>query len=190
VASQVVYISADARYLLQGRLLDLESGTDLTEPVERGERLAIIDRVPESLMLIYEPEGEVRHTLTTFTDIDCPYCRRMHAEMEQLNARGIRVRYMLYPRAGLGSGQHAKAVNVWCAEDRNEALTLAKSGKTLPAADCETPIREHMALAQQLGLTGTPYTITDTGEKISGYAPVDKLVARLDASKERLAKAN
>ncbi|HEY5720486.1 MAG TPA: DsbC family protein, partial [Gammaproteobacteria bacterium] len=190
VGGQVIYITGDARYVLQGPVLDMVDGSNLTEPLERKVRLELLQKVPESMMVVFEAQGEARHTLTTFTDIDCQYCRRMHAEIDELNARGIRVRYMLYPRTGLGSPSHQKAVNVWCAEDRNSALTESKRGKTLERRDCPTPIREHMALAQQLGLTGTPFSITDTGEKISGYAPAAQMAERLDAAKAPLARAN
>ena len=111
----------------------------------------------------------------------------MHAEMEQLNALGIRVRYMLYPRAGPDSESFRKAVDVWCAEDRNAAMTRAKAGQTLPRGDCENPILEHMKLAIDLGLTGTPFSITDEGEVISGYAPAPQLAARLDGQDPRAA---
>jgi len=190
VGSQVLYTSADGRYVFQGRLLDIVKGEDLTEPAMNQVRKAMVDKVPESSMVIFEPQGEVRHTLTTFTDIDCAYCRRLHAEMADLNGRGIRVRYMLYPRSGVDTPSYYKAVGVWCAEDRQAAMTRAKRGETVPKLSCDNPVKEHMALAEKLGLTGTPFTITDTGEKIAGYAPAAKLQQRLDKSKIAQAKLN
>jgi thiol:disulfide interchange protein DsbC len=189
IGSQVIYASADGRYVFQGRLLDIVEGADLTEPAVREVRMALLDKVPESRMVIFEPQGEVRHTLTTFTDVDCTYCRRMHSEMADLNARGIRVRYMLYPRTGVNSPSYQKAVGVWCAEDRQVAMTRAKLGEPVPPKTCENPVQEHMALAVKLGLTGTPFTITDTGEKIAGYAPAERLLKRLEEAKAALAKA-
>ncbi len=186
IGTQVVYITGDGRLALQGRLLDLEQGTDLTEPVISDARLKLLAAIPEEKMVIFEPEGEVKHTLTTFTDIDCPYCRRLHAEMGQLNASGIRVRYMLYPRAGPKSESYRKAVDVWCAEDRNAAMTRAKAGQPLPRGDCDNPVLKHMELGVALGLTGTPYSITETGETVSGYAPAATLAARLDGRPEGL----
>jgi thiol:disulfide interchange protein DsbC len=187
IGTQVVYITGDARLALQGRLLDLENGVDLTEKVLTGARLELLASMPETNMVVFEPQGEVKHTVTTFTDIDCPYCRRMHAEMAQLNELGIRVRYMLYPRAGPQSDSYRKAVDVWCAEDRNDALTRAKAGQPVARADCANPVMEHMQLGVELGLTGTPYSVTDKGEIISGYAPAPQLAARLDGRDPRTA---
>lgn len=184
----VAYVSTDGRYLLTGKLIDLETREDLTEKTLAGQRLNALDTVPESRMIVFEASAEPRHTISTFTDIDCPYCRKMHREMAQMNADGIRVRYLLYPRAGFPSVSYDKAVSVWCAPDRQAAMTRAKAGEMPDKRDCENPVEEHMALAQRLGLTGTPFTITDTGRVITGYMPADRLIESLDSDKRGAAR--
>ena len=183
VQGQVVYVSADGRYLLSGRLIDLDTGTDLTERVLGLQRSRLLAEVPEEQMIVFEPTGATRHTLTTFTDIDCPYCRKMHSEIDRLNRMGIRVRYMLFPRAGSPSVSYDKAVSVWCAPDQRTEMTLAKRGVMPQKRDCPNPVEEHMAVANQLGLQGTPYSVTDTGRVIGGYLPADALLESLDADK-------
>ena len=166
VEGAVVYVSADGRYVFNGTLLELETGENLTEPVLSKRRREALVQMPEDRMIIFEPEGEAKHTITTFTDIDCAYCRRMHQEMAQLNSIGIRVRYLLYPRAGEDSVCYEKAVSVWCAADRQKELTFAKAGKHPKQRDCNNPVKQHMELATSLGLTGTPMSITETGARI------------------------
>ena len=180
---QVVYVSADGRYLVSGRIIDLETREDLTERVLATQRLRTIEAVPEKQMIVFEAKGEPRHTITTFTDIDCPYCRKMHAEMDELNAKGVRVRYMLFPRAGFPSASYDKAVSVWCAPDQQAEMTRAKRGTMPEKRECPNPVEEHMALARRLGLQGTPFTITDTGRVISGYMPAPKLFDLLESDK-------
>jgi len=184
----VVYVSADGRYLFSGTLIDLVTQENLTERMLAGQRLKTLNSVPEDSMIVYEPESEVKHTLTTFTDIDCPYCRKMHREMALLNRMGIRVRYMLFPRTGVASPSYEKAVSVWCADDQQAEMTKAKSGAIPEMAVCDNPVREHMALARRLGLRGTPYTITDTGRAISGYVPAPELFESLEADKQKAAR--
>ena len=179
----IVYVSADGRYLLSGTLIDLVSLENLTERVLAGQRVKTLSGVREDSMIIFEPEGTMKHTLTTFTDIDCPYCRKMHREMALLNSMGIRVRYMWFPRAGVGSLSYEKAVSVWCADDQQIEMTKAKSGAVPEIRICENPVRDHMALARRLGLRGTPYTVTDTGRAISGYVPAQELFVSLEADK-------
>jgi len=182
-AGGVLYVSEDGRYVVSGRIIEWATGRDLTEAVLGERRLALLAGMPESKMIRFEAAGEAKHTLTTFTDVDCPYCRRMHAEMPALNRSGVRVRYLLFPRTGVGSPSYKKAVSVWCAEDRHAEMTLAKRGETPTPRDCEHPVDEHMRLAEALGITGTPMTITDTGERIMGYVPAPELLRRLEAAK-------
>jgi thiol:disulfide interchange protein DsbC len=172
--AEVYYVSADGHFLLHGNLIDMQSGKNLTEEKRAAGRLKLINGIDESKMIIFAPK-EVKHVITVFTDIDCPYCRRLHQEMAQLNGYGIEVRYMFFPRAGLNSKSYKKAVSVWCSKDRKQALTDAKLGKPLTMKKCDNPINEHMALVDKLGLTGTPTLILEDGEIVGGYVPADRL---------------
>ena len=69
-----------------------------------------------------------------------------------------------------GSESWRKAESVWCSADRRDALTRAKRGETLKAAKCESPVAAQYELGRQLGITGTPGIITDSGEFLAGYA--------------------
>ncbi len=180
---QVAYVSPDGRYLVTGRIIDLETREDLTERVMATQRLSALEAVPEQRMIVFDVESDPRHTITTFTDIDCPYCRKMHAEMDELNAGGVRVRYLLYPRAGFPSVSYEKAVSVWCATDQQTEMTRAKRGAMPEKRECPNPVQEHMALARRLGLRGTPFTITDTGRVIGGYVPAPDLLDSLESDK-------
>ena len=119
-------------------------------------------------MLIYEPEGPSERSITVFTDISCGYCRRLHEDIDALLDEGVRVRYLLFPRAGLGSQGHKDLESVWCAEDPQAAMTAAKAGARITPATCENPIESHIALAEQVGLRGTPLIYLDTGRARAG----------------------
>ncbi len=177
--AEVFYVSEDGKYLLNGSLVDLSTGQDLTEGKRATGRLQLIKAMDESKMLIYSPK-QVKHSITVFTDIDCPYCRRMHQEMAELNGLGIEVRYMLFPRAGVNSKSYKKAVAVWCAADQLQAMTDAKAGKHVAEKNCDNPIDEHMALVEKLGITGTPYSVLEDGRLIPGYVPAARLITALE----------
>lgn len=185
VDGQVFYFSADGRYMFQGELVDMSSRQSLTEPVRREVRLSALKQVPAKTMLIYPAKGERKQTITVFTDIDCGYCRKLHEHMGEMNELGIEVRYLAFPRAGLGSDSHRKAVNAWCADQPLEALTQAKRGQRLPEQKCDDPVKLHMAVAQQLGVNATPTIITDRGSFLPGYLPPAELMARLEAEDAR-----
>ena len=176
---RVVYMSEDGRYLVSGVISDLETGNNLTEPKLAAAKLKAVQEVGEENMVVFGPK-DAKHEVNVFTDIDCGYCRKLHSEMEGYNAAGIRIRYLFYPRAGVGSESYQKAVSVWCADDRSGAMTAAKSGESVPNKNCENTVDEHMMLGQLLGLNGTPALILDNGETIPGYVPPEKLIKILE----------
>lgn len=183
VGARIVYVSADGRFLLNGQMIDLQSQTNLTEDRLSDVRAEWAAGLDESRMIIFEPPRDTRHTVTVFTDIDCGYCRAMHEDIDGLLTRGVRVRYLLYPRNGPGTESAMKADHVWCSKDRNDALTRAKAGKRVTAPACETPIVANFELGRTVPVTGTPLTITDGGMLIPGYLETAKLVAELDRLK-------
>jgi thiol:disulfide interchange protein DsbC len=177
--AQVLYLSKDGRYYFRGDLVDLKTRTDLTEATRAQARKKLLSRLDEEQMIVFSPE-DPKHTITVFTDIDCGYCRKLHAEIDQYLSRGIKVRYMAFPRSGLDSPSFDKAVNVWCAENRNAAITKAKQDQPVQEASCENPVQEQMELGQLLGVSGTPAIVLENGEMIPGYQPAKPLAAMLN----------
>jgi len=171
----VAYISADGRYLLQGDMIDLESNANLTDQSRNEARVKMMSDVPNEQLIVFTPEN-VKATVSIFTDIDCTFCRRLHAQLDEYMAEGIEIRYFLYPRNGPTSPSWAKAENVWCASDRNEALTMAKLDEEYPTRDCDASVvSSHYLIGQDVGLRGTPAIVLHDGSLFSGYLPPDQL---------------
>jgi thiol:disulfide interchange protein DsbC len=180
----VAYISADGRYLLQGDVIDLQENTNLSEESRNDARVDMMAAVPNDQLIVFSPE-HVEHTVSVFTDIDCTFCRRLHSQIDQYLEQGIEVRYFLYPRNGPKSPSWAKAENVWCANDRNEALTLAKLDKEFPTRTCDASIvSTHYSIGQDVGLRGTPAIVLDNGTLFSGYMPAEQLKQAIVASSD------
>jgi thiol:disulfide interchange protein DsbC len=176
---RLVYLTADGRYLIQGKIIDLETRTEITEARLSELKMAALAKVGEDQMVIFGPE-DAKDTVTVFTDIDCGFCRKLHAEMDRYNEEGIRIRYLFYPRAGIGSDSYQKAVSVWCADDRKAAMDKAKSGQDVETRTCENPVEAHYELGQTMRVTGTPALILEGGEMVPGYVPAHKLRKALD----------
>ncbi len=179
VGARLYYVSADGRYLLSGRMIDLENGHDLTEAKVAQARRKMVEELGEENMIVFGPEN-ARHTVTVFTDVDCGYCRKLHSQMEGYNRLGIRIRYLFYPRAGLDSDSARKAEAIWCADDRKKAMTLAKQGKPIPYRKCENPVAREYLLGNLVGVTGTPALVLENGELLPGYLPPARLKKILD----------
>jgi thiol:disulfide interchange protein DsbC len=178
--SQILYLSQDGRFAVQGDLIDLRARNNLTETRRDDLRARAVAAVGEDKMIIFAPAGPAKHTVTVFTDVDCGFCRKLHREIGDYNQNGIKVRYLMYPRAGIGSDSYDKAVSVWCAEDRRDALTRAKRGETIEQKSCPNPVKEEYELGQSLGLRGTPTIILENGQMVPGYVSPTALAKMLD----------
>ena len=178
--AEISYLTADGKYYIDGNLYDMSSRENLSEALRARARVAMINAVPESEMVIFGPKNP-QYTITVFTDVDCAYCRKLHSEIAELNRLGIRVRYMFFPRTGPNTESWKKAEVVWCSPDRNVALTRAKAGVPLDMnKTCgATPVAREYALGQSVGVRGTPAIITDSGAYINGYMPPSELVQQL-----------
>jgi thiol:disulfide interchange protein DsbC len=181
--ADIVYVTADGKYAFTGDLVELASNSNLTEQHRRELRVKAVAAFPEDDMLVFGPK-DTKYTVTVFTDVDCPYCRKLHSQIATYNRLGIRVRYLLYPRTGPNTEAWTKAEQVWCSPDRNAALTLAKLGQELKSKPCpNNPVARSYALGQDFALEGTPAIIMPNGEMLPGYVPPDVLAQHLKDAK-------
>jgi thiol:disulfide interchange protein DsbC len=184
IGGNIVYVSEDGKYLVQGHLVDVAARVDLTEEKLSGVRKQAIEKLGLDKMIVFKPK-ESKYTVSIFTDIDCGYCRKLHSEIDQYMAQGITIQYLFFPRAGKGSDSYNKAVSVWCADDRKAALTAAKKGDTPPAKTCDNPVDEHMQLAEEFEVKGTPMIVTEEGNIFPGYLPAKQLAEALAEEKSQ-----
>jgi len=184
---QILYISVDGQFLFTGNLLGLsgDSPVNHTEAATIAKaaelapaRAATIAAIKEDDMVIFKAEKE-EYAITVFTDVDCAYCRKLHKEVPQLNAKGITVRYLAFPRAGVGSSAYDKLVSVWCADDKAMAMNNAKLKRQFIPKSCTNPVASQYQLTREFGLSGTPALILPDGELISGYVPFEELYKHL-----------
>jgi len=156
-------------------------GVDLTEQMRAAARQEMLAAMPRNKRIVVNARQPVKHRVTVFTDTDCPYCQRFHQRIEDYLRAGIEIQYIFYPRAGLGSSAYARAIAVWCSEDRPASLASALNDATFPLRTCENPVAEHYELAVRLGLLGTPALITEDGTVMYGAVAVSRLLDRLNA---------
>jgi thiol:disulfide interchange protein DsbC len=181
------YASEDGSYLIQGKVYSLDDKvTDLAENSLAEFRLEGLEKFEDD-MITYKAENE-KYVVNVFTDITCGYCRKMHAEMADYNARGITFRYLAYPRSGImdRTGNTSKGFNdlrsIWCNENSAEAMTKAKSGSNVAYRICETTIEDQFNFGRQIGVKGTPAMILPSGMMIPGYQPPAQLEELLKKS--------
>ena len=179
----VLYATRDGRFLLlNGDLLAVSetSVSNWTEQRRTKERVELISAVDIDDMIVFSPAEPAKGYINVFTDITCGYCRKLHLEMDDLNRRGVEVRYLAFPRGGLDSDGARKLATAWCSRNRESTLTSLKAGVEMPINDCAgNPIAEHYALGNRLGVRGTPAIVTSDGQLIPGYRPAADIAALL-----------
>lgn len=178
IDTEVFYVSEEGDFLFVGNMVSVKSGDNLTVRRRNSIVRDIVAALDEKQMIVVGPE-DAKKTITVFTDVDCPYCAKLHEEVPQLTRNGVKVRYLLYPRNGLQSPTYEKSLSVWCAKDRVKAIGIAKAGGKLVANTCDNPVAEHYKLGIRLGVNGTPTLILDDGTRIGGYVPASRLLAIL-----------
>ncbi|WP_338526094.1 thioredoxin fold domain-containing protein [Pseudomonas batumici] len=181
--SRVLYASADGQFVMQGYLFQLKDGkpVNLTEKTERLGVAKLINGIPVAETVVYPAIGETKSHITVFTDTTCPYCHKLHAEVPALNKMGIEVRYVAFPRQGLGSPGDEQLQAVWCSTDKKAAMDKMVDGQEIKAAKCANPVSKQFALGQSIGVNGTPAIILADGQVIPGYQPAAQ-VAKLALS--------
>ncbi|HEX7989954.1 MAG TPA: DsbC family protein [Stenotrophomonas sp.] len=179
VSGQVLYVTDDGRYLLQGTPYDIEKKAQATSAGLLAYRRNLLQTLPHADRIVFAPPN-AKHTISVFTDIECGYCRKLHQDIAELNRNGIAVEYLAFPRMGLASKDATDMISVWCASDRKAALTAAKSGQPVQSRNCTNPVAMQYNLGQQLGINGTPAIFAADGTQLGGYLPPAQLKATLD----------
>lgn len=181
------YASSDGKFLIHGKMYGLgQNITNLTEESLAQVRIEGMSKFKND-MIVFPAENE-KHVVTVFTDITCGYCRKMHDQMDDYNAKGITIRYLAYPRAGIKdrTGQYSQGFkdlrSIWCHEDPKSALTKAKSGSNVASRICKKPIEEEFDFGRQVGVSGTPAIMLSDGMMVPGYQDPSKLLMILESS--------
>lgn len=189
--NEYIYISADGQYLIQGDLIDLKNRWNVTEQERAKWRGQTINAINDEELIIFKAKEE-KHSIYVFTDIDCGYCRKLHQDITELNNAGITVKYLAYPRSGEYTIAWREMSAVWCAKDKQKAITDAKEGRrdalaTDASVDglvgCNELVKKHFDMGNQIGVKGTPAIFLESGDQIKGYMPPASLLEKIASIK-------
>ncbi len=177
----VLYVAKNGRYFLDGDMYEIRAGrfVNLREQAMVGKRQQLLAELDVREMIVFPTVGPAKSVINVFTDVDCGYCRKLHKEVPDLNSRGIEVRYLAFPRAGVGSPSYDKLVSAWCSDTPAATLTELKNGGQVEANQCaDNPVAAQYQMGQVMGVNGTPAIVLADGNMIPGYQPAADL-ARL-----------
>lgn len=171
-----VFTDKTGTYIIQGDIIELGQAApvNLSAKAHSVVNKQILLDVPTSEMIVFPAKGETKAAVYVFSDPTCHYCQLLHKDVPKLNSKGIEVRYLAWPRSERAV---PIAEAVWCNTDPHQAMTDAKSGTMPTSESCDNPVRRHMQIGLNLGVSGTPAVFTESGEQIGGYLPADDMAA-------------
>ncbi len=178
----MLYSTADGEHFFLGDLFAVQPSAIVNLDAQRrnGKRRELLAGIEREQMIIFSPAVATKTSVTVFTDVDCGYCQKFHSEVPAMNSLGIEVRYLAFPRAGVGSESYRKIASAWCAEDPQTAITRLKRRENIAENVCdENPVAEQLALGEQMGIQGTPALVLEGGQLLPGYLSATDLAKRL-----------
>ena len=179
IGEQIFYLTSDLNYLLAGNIIDLGSGINLTQQKIENFRLSVLKTLDKKDTIIYQPK-KIDHIITVFTDVSCPYCKKLHNEIPDLLKNNIEVRYVLFSRNGIDDDAYVDMSSLWCSEDKKDLLETAFEGDFIKEEKCENPLAKNLELAYSLRVNGTPMIFTESGKVIPGYVPYKQILNTLN----------
>lgn len=181
VGGGVHYVDENVNYIItNGRLIDVERKTDLTEARLRTLTAVQFDQLPLDLAFRMV-KGNGKRKLAYFTDPNCPYCKRL--DLDLAGVTDVTVHVFLYPI--LSQNSRDKAAAVWCSKDRVKAYTdmMLNGNPPATAGKCDTPIDKIVAYGRQKGINGTPTLFFSDGKRVTGAISQVQLESLLDGGR-------
>ncbi len=165
----VIYITNDLRYVFFGQMIDLKERKNLTS-----ETISEFTRVDVSRLPLADAIriGSGKRVIYIFEDPDCPYCKKLHGELNSI--KDLTTYIFLFPLPSHPDA-YGKSKAVWCSKNRAEAFNEAMEGKEIKG-DCKTDVVDkNIKLGESLGIRGTPTIILHDGRVIGGFVPAEEL---------------
>lgn len=174
-----IYATADGKYIIQGDVIRLGDKQlhSVGEPLQAAQNKTLLAQLKKEDLIIYKAQGKTKHVIYVFTDASCPYCHKLHEQMKEINAQGIEVRYIAWPR---GEQFIPTMESIWCSPDRAAAFNKVVQDEPLETITCKNPVTEQYQLGLKMGVNGTPAIYTEDGNYLGGYLTPEELAKRLN----------
>jgi len=178
IGEEIYYLTLDLKHLIAGNIIEMSTGNNITENSYKKTRLDYLSQISDDDVILYASANS-KHTLTIFTDTSCPYCQKLHNEIDNLVSNKISIKYVLFSRNGSDSDAYNDMVSVWCSKDQKKTLDELFDGSFIESKTCVNPIDNNYTKAMNLSVNGTPMIFFDDGSVIPGYVSSDKIIEAL-----------
>ena len=180
VGNDIFYTDATGKYLIQGEIIELATGKNITE-----QRQADLNRIKWSELTpanaIKNVRGNGSRQLAVFSDPNCGYCKRLEKSLQQLD--NVTIYTYLIPI--LSSDSAVKSKQIWCSSDPYKSYIdwmvngIPPSGK----GECNAPLDKNLAFAKAYGITGTPTLFFTDGSRFPGAVQITDIEKKFNSLK-------
>jgi len=180
VGNDVFYTDSTGKYLIQGEIIELATGKNITEQRQADlNRIKWTDLSPANAMKTVRGNGS--RQLAIFSDPNCGYCKRLEKSLQQLD--NVTIYTYLIPILSPDSAQKSK--QIWCSADPYKAYTDWMINGVVPSgkSDCSTPLDKNMAFAKSYGITGTPTLFFTDGSRFPGAVQITDIEKKFSSLK-------
>jgi thiol:disulfide interchange protein DsbC len=184
VGSNVLYVTPDGNYVIEGSLFDVKKGVNLTELATYEHAKSRLKGMSEKHFIEYPAEKE-EFVIHVFTDANCPYCQKFHNGVPELNKQGVTVKYIPFPLQGPGSKTYEAYTGILCSDSPVKNFEAAiKQVYMPPNKDCQKVLKEGIGVASELGVNSTPTIVLPNGAIAGGaYSPRELLPIIIQSKK-------
>ena len=180
VGNEVFYTDANSKYLIQGEIIEIATGKNITEQKQADlNRIKWSELNPSNALKVVRGNGS--RQLAIFSDPNCGYCKRLEKTLQQLD--NVTIYTYLIPI--LSADSALKSKQIWCSADPQKTYIdwmvngIAPSGKS----DCTTPVDKNMAFAKTYGIAGTPTLFFTDGSRFPGAVQITDIEKKFSSLK-------
>ena len=180
VGNDIFYTDATGKYLIQGEIIELATGKNITE-----QRQADLNRIKWNELTpsnaIKNVRGNGSRQLAVFSDPNCGYCKRLEKSLQQLD--NVTIYTYLIPI--LSSDSAVKSKQIWCSSDPYKSYIDWMVNGILPngKGECNAPLDKNLAFAKAYGITGTPTLFFTDGSRFPGAVQITDIEKKFNSLK-------
>lgn len=182
------YLDFSKKFLMSGSIIEVNVSINKTK-----ERLNELNRdrkvnfskiqLKNALVL---GEKNAARKIAVFTDPDCPFCGKLHAELKKVveKRKDIAFYIKLFPLR-MHPDAYWKSKSIIC----NKSLELLEDNfdkKPIPQPNCKTDeVDKNIKLAGELGISSTPTLILPDGSVHAGFLEAGEIINMVDSIKKK-----
>ena len=173
-AKGILYVGFSKKYVISGSIFEVDTASNKTRETldsmnKQAERYVDSSKISlDGSIVMGDREAPCR--VFVFTDPDCPFCGKLHAELKKIiSERKDIVFYLKLMPLKFHPDAYWKSQSILCSPSPLRLLEENFDKKPIPKPDCDAKlVDDNLKLGSELGITGTPTLVLPDGLVVIG----------------------